>query len=658
MKHNYNFQSNITYPYKEYSDYKGYTSQVNNPVNTLPTRTVHKPTTVLPKISKQTHSRLSDLLPKAVLHTLHNKANLTDRYKQNIENAKTKISDDIDQILKNTIMLFEDFKQQLFKKTDEHQISFESLLNQLEKLSEECSDWAEERVNSSRGGDIVGVKGEEELYDQLTKARREREKADAHEKALVAVKQKIEQLRLVDLNDDVAFLADNKNNIYAEPEVRRLGDNIKADIKAKLSTTDQSRIVKPFMVDSKKIIKSDNRVYISQKESSGVRREGNGLVVKPDFDSNVGTTEPIRQVNRRTNPPIIAQQNHFYSDNIDLSQPEINLENELFLGDAAKITCLSALTNRVVLAGNEDGNLLIVDVEKKKKNDPSSQRLIKAHESSIRLLKKTGNHLVLSVSVSPDNSIKIWDLGGVATNNDNKPGEVAMLVAVLKGHSSSIVGADFIGGRNIISASRDGVINIWDWKLSEPISSFRMRPNSINVFTVLSSKDAFVASGENNQIVSYGLLKGKSGYEFIRQGEIKEQSAITAIKTFRGNNDLLIVALASGEVKLISRRSGENLNTISGCNKPLGFLILTCMKNNPDVFLLAMESYGFKIADVDHSVFEGVRCDAVSSFKGEKMGEPSWQILDSEPGDRVFFVSINYSVKPNSIMVWSIRGSK
>ena len=52
---------------------------------------------------------------------------------------------------------------------------------------------------------------DETLYHQIKEARLNKIKADEHEKALVAIKQKIEQMRLTELNQDILKLNDESN---------------------------------------------------------------------------------------------------------------------------------------------------------------------------------------------------------------------------------------------------------------------------------------------------------------------------------------------------------------------------------------------------------------------------------------------------------------
>lgn len=221
-----------------------------------------------------------------------------------------------------------------------------------------------------------------------------------------------------------------------------------------------------------------------------------------------------------------------------------------------------------------------------------------------------------------------------------------------------MIGSGFISDRIVVSASKDGVINVWDWKLRTPISSCKTQAGSITNFMLLSNRDGFVVSMNSGSIMSYSLNKTSDGYEFIKNGDLKEESPVIGLNSFRGNNDLIIVTLLTGEVKLISRRSGQNLNTIQGCKNPYNFFILTCIKNNPDVFLMALESYGFKIADVDQSEFKNVNTKAMLSFRCEKLGEPCWQIVDSVASKKILFVTINHATKPNAILLWSLQKSE
>lgn len=628
------------------------------------------PTLSEPTIVRQPQkvNRYSDLLPKAVLVTLNSKEAIIQNFKAKCEVDKKRIEEDFDALLRDLILVFEDFKMQLFSKIDEHHISFSNFVNQLDGLAIECSHWAEERIQQADITADMKATIDDTLYKQLSEVRINKQKADETEKALIAIKQKIEQMRLNELNNDIMFLADERSpSIYLRHEANRVNDSIKADLRNKINAADQTKFIKSFMMDTKVVNKPDNKVYkisVPQSQESNVFENAkieSVLSVTPDMETNKNVMKPVAE-RKDIRVPVLAQQNHFISDQIDLLNPYINLENEVYVKNPAKLTAIIALNKKSVLVGNEDGNFIIMDIMNSQTNNPGNQMLVNAHNAPIKVLSKINNNLLLSSAISPDNSLKLWDLSSLIGEGDQKPTKDSeqpkssiMLLSVLKGHTDTIVGSGFISDRIVISASKDGIINVWDWKLSTPMASFKAQNGSITNFMLLSNKDGFVLSMNSGSIVSYSLNKTTNGYEFVKTGELNETSPVIGLNSFRGNNDLIIVTLLTGEVKLISRRSGQSLNTIQGCKNPYSFFIMTCVKANPDVFLMALESYGFKIADVDQSEFKAVNTRAMLSFRCEKLGEPCWQIIDCVGSKKILFATINHATKPNAVLLWSLQ---
>jgi len=78
--------------------------------------------------------------------------------------SKEKIENDIDSVLKEVILIFEDYKQKLFSWVDEHQIGFQNLLEQLSKLSQNCSEWGEKRINDIEINDCMKQSQNDTLY--------------------------------------------------------------------------------------------------------------------------------------------------------------------------------------------------------------------------------------------------------------------------------------------------------------------------------------------------------------------------------------------------------------------------------------------------------------------------------------------------------------
>ncbi len=618
----------------------------------------------------------SNLLPRAVLNTLNHKDQILEVFDKRCSVNKEKVSQDIDNNLKEVILVFEQFKEKLFNKIDDHRIGFHNLVNQLDRLSTECSQWGEQKMQEIDKIHLNNNPNDETLYSQINEARVKRQKADDVEKALLAIKQKIEQMRLNELNNDVTFLLDDKNpEIYLSSENADLGDKIKTELNHSLERVDINKLVRPFLLDKKIVRKADPRATVithkEYKSNPTQMKETPKLPQSNVINTDLNQNKKIggQKGNFFKNPPIIAQQNHFLSDQIDLSNPVINLETEIIIKNTSKVTSIICLTNKIVLLGNENGNFIILDIVSQ--TQMRNQLLIKAHDSPVRILNKTNDILLLTSANEPDYSLKLWDLSSlidfeknnqkseeVSRDNSQIKNNIILLISILKAHKSLIIGHGFLTGRIVISVDRSGIVHIWDWKLNTPISSLNLNLRGVKSFLLFSNKEGFVVSNQSGKILAYKLVKSQQGYDFVKQTEIQENQPINRLQSFRGNNDLIIVTLDSGDVKLISKKSNLNLNTIIGCKSPLSFFILTCVKPNPDVYLLAAEPYGFKIADVDHPEFKYVNTNSQKNFRFECYGTPNWQILDSIPNQKMFFVTVNHATKPNTIMLWSLAPNK
>ena len=62
-------------------------------------------------------------------------------------------------------------KHDLFKKIDEHLTNFTQQFTQFEKLSKDCSVWAEDRIRQSEINKNVQDPNDEFLYEELSKIR-------------------------------------------------------------------------------------------------------------------------------------------------------------------------------------------------------------------------------------------------------------------------------------------------------------------------------------------------------------------------------------------------------------------------------------------------------------------------------------------------------
>ena len=71
---------------------------------------------------------------------------------------------DIDELLKQVILIFEDYKHKLYEKVDEHKIGFHNLVDELDKLSLECTNWGEEKLREVEENDHMRQSVDDSLY--------------------------------------------------------------------------------------------------------------------------------------------------------------------------------------------------------------------------------------------------------------------------------------------------------------------------------------------------------------------------------------------------------------------------------------------------------------------------------------------------------------
>ena len=72
---------------------------------------------------------------------------------------------------------------------------------------------------------------------------------------------------------------------------------------------------------------------------------------------------------------------------------------------------------------------------------------------------------------------------------------------------------------------------------------------------------------------------------------------------------------------------------------------------------MALERHGFKMADVDESQLKYVVPHGYSDFVFQRKGNNSWQLLDSIPKERLYFMTLNYQNENAKILIWSIENN-
>lgn len=75
-----------------------------------------------------------------------------------------------------------------------------------------------------------------------------------------------------------------------------------------------------------------------------------------------------------------------------------------------------------------------------------------------------------------------------------------MLMAVLKGHTSKIIGCDFLGNQNLISVDETGILNVFNYKVSNPVASQMINKTTFKEVAFFTNKQQFAMLSHDNRI--------------------------------------------------------------------------------------------------------------------------------------------------------------
>lgn len=654
---------------------------------------------VLPAHQLAQRIQVSPLLPLQVIQTLEKKQQVFTAFAGVVAKNKAALERDMDNFLKELILVFEDLKTQLFQKMDDQAAAFQKIFEQYERIAYDCSDWAEQKIGSSNFQYDMKSSVNDLLSHGLSQARFQKQKADDIEKSLLAIKQKFDSSKLLELSDEINALADERNQtLYVAEEARRFYDDVKATLKLKAGQLNQSRVVPPFAFGPlTKPPAEKGRAFFDQEYKNGVAtasvpvppppmdtktnlsgylqqvvgREGalGGQTVRSEVPVNaqsgvkvnssaVSGRESLGQSLRNNAEPkvgIIAQQNQFYSDEMHLVNPSIRQEKDFTFKVKSRINCVLSLISNISLFGAEDGSIVILNTT------TNAQSVVKAHTAPVFGLTKANESLVVSSAKAPDLALKLWDFGPIlaaaASSDPTRPPGNVLLVCVLNGLTDTAVGHAFIAENLILAVGRDGQIVIWDWKTGVPVTQSKTDAAPVAAFTLFSDRESFAVATAEGFVQCYGLQRDGRNFSIVKQSEFREAFPVAALHSFRGNSDVLIVALTSGDVRLLNKRTRAVYHTIIGCKSPLSFFVLNSVRADSTIYLLSLEPFGFKLADIDGRDFAYVNTASSTNFKFEKSGWPNWQIVDSVPKERLSFLTVNNGKEPNEAILWSLNAA-
>lgn len=126
------------------------------------------------------------------------------------------------------------------------------------------------------------------------------------------------------------------------------------------------------------------------------------------------------------------------------------------------VVSLASTTTKLIM-GTSDNALLVYDLKSKK----VERKIEDAHKSDVSIIKVFPSQKVI-LTVGLDLQIKIWLLDGESTTPAQN----------LQGHKAEITAIEFLGnGRNFLSGSKDGAVNLWECGSGTLVYSFRRIDN-------------------------------------------------------------------------------------------------------------------------------------------------------------------------------------
>ena len=205
------------------------------------------------------------------------------------------------------------------------------------------------------------------------------------------------------------------------------------------------------------------------------------------------------------------------------------IENEAY-------TTFSLLHNQNILAGAHSGMLNFLDTETgtvtKEWISPS------ASQSSVRSVVSVGENLVAAGYSS-----------GIITLFDIRTG---LIGHTWKAHNGTLTHLKSIGERNLLSASNENVIEMWDISQHEPplhIKSFRAQKETTFDFDIKNDK-IYIGSGSKLHKSSLKFDDTNKMEPVLKLSKSLKPNLITSIHTLTFH-ELALLGMESGEIKIV-----------------------------------------------------------------------------------------------------------
>jgi E3 ubiquitin-protein ligase RFWD2 len=190
-------------------------------------------------------------------------------------------------------------------------------------------------------------------------------------------------------------------------------------------------------------------------------------------------------------------------------------------------------------SGSDDGKVKVWDLNMQR----STLTLdLHANVCCVKYNPASGHHLAVG---SADHHVHSYDLRHTA-----RP------LCIFSGHSKAVSYVKFMSGNELVSASTDSTLRLWDVRANTLLRTMRGHTNEKN-FVGLSVSHEYIACGsETNQVFVYQKQVSKPMCTYYFQTRPGEQEAqekpqfISAV-CWKGNSPIMLAANSQGTIKVL-----------------------------------------------------------------------------------------------------------
>ncbi len=212
-----------------------------------------------------------------------------------------------------------------------------------------------------------------------------------------------------------------------------------------------------------------------------------------------------------------------------------------------KIQSMVIITDSTYMAISLKDSIMFLDLN----SGRCDKTITKAHGSSIvcMAVSSPSSQPLYLFSGSFDNTIKMWDVTNVTDCG-------LQFEAVFKGHNSGITALVVPNSAEMISASTDGIIKIWNVKQGIELRSIQAHINLIYSLVLWNNNETLLSSGDK-KIKMWDIKTGT----MIKMLEIESQTFFSM--ALRGENEL-VLACKDTTIIMWDMKTFQRLNTLEG----------------------------------------------------------------------------------------------